>query len=738
MKALAEKSSSKSDITRSPAWMKPPPILAKQHLTSFPGGNPFIQPKLKIGQPNDKYEQEADRVADRVMSMPETKQSSGKGGSGSPLIQRQTDECPECNEKEEEVQRQVESEEEEPEKEEEEEEPVQAKHVSNRSPPMTTGLQCRIQSRRDGGVPLSRSTRSFFEPRFGRDFGSVRVHTGAKAAEAAKAVHAKAFTFGRDIVFGAGQYSTNTIYGKRLLAHELVHVTQQRPAVMRSETPVPAVPTAPVETCTTPPDWKRVRAITRANMKRRIDKSGILDPKATRTKRDLILKTDTAIRDEFGSYIPNDRKFGRKKSVTIRTVDQLKQEMGAGGAANAVKQAATEVLENQKELSPDLCLPEAPAVISNVVNPILNEPASGNKPSGTELAKDYAVAIMPAKTNPIGKEAKTSVVERFAFMGHILVHEAMHFYTHPNFEKAAKCADLQDTLMEGAAELFARQVIRNNLNADDRFKINTGTRLSELNYVRDNFSSAGLPAAFFLGNTGSIGLNPDGPCKQIGARNPRKGSPIDVDVLGLETKTGKDANIARAAAVQEGIDIVVESIEDMIKKLDNKAKGGKCIRRLSIFNHGSPGAQMVSSSGEGEEQQKSGFYLKWLKDAENKEKIGTLRSVFCADGFMRWLGCATAGVLARRGTGTRTAEELKSQRYRGHKYVKRFYQSDEDVDVHQARTQIRGLEVLQQWANEVGVPIIAANDLTRMNEKGIVVRYGGSWFTVYPSTSNSE
>jgi hypothetical protein len=134
MKTYAEKSSSKTDLTGSPGWMKPLPILAKQHLTSFPGGNPLIQPKLKIGQPNDKYEQEADRVADRVMSMPEPKGSLvnghwslGEDGSGSPLIQRQTDECPEFNEKEEEVQRQVESEEEEPEKEGEEEEPVQTK-----------------------------------------------------------------------------------------------------------------------------------------------------------------------------------------------------------------------------------------------------------------------------------------------------------------------------------------------------------------------------------------------------------------------------------------------------------------------------------------------------------------------------------------------------------------------------------------------------------------------------------
>jgi LysM repeat protein len=214
MKTHAEKSASKKNFTGSLGWMASPPIIAKQHLTSFPGGNPFIQPKLKIGEPNDKYEQEADSTADRVMRMPEPKQSSvnghlslGKRGNERPLIQRQSEECPECTE--------------------EEEEPVQAKHVSNKSPSITPGLQGQIQSMKGGGETLPKSTRSFFEPRFGRDFGNVRVHTGSKASEAAKAINAKAFTYGRDMVFGAGQYSTSTIHGKRLLAHELTHVVQQ-------------------------------------------------------------------------------------------------------------------------------------------------------------------------------------------------------------------------------------------------------------------------------------------------------------------------------------------------------------------------------------------------------------------------------------------------------------------------------------------------------------------------------
>jgi hypothetical protein len=77
------------------------------------------------------------------------------------------------------------------------------------------------------GRPLDAATRAFMEPRFGHDFGQVRVHTDARAAESARAVNALAYTVGRDVVFGTGQYEQGTIEGRRLLAHELTHVVQQ-------------------------------------------------------------------------------------------------------------------------------------------------------------------------------------------------------------------------------------------------------------------------------------------------------------------------------------------------------------------------------------------------------------------------------------------------------------------------------------------------------------------------------
>src|SRR5215471_9901090 len=80
---------------------------------------------------------------------------------------------------------------------------------------------------RTSGQPLDLATRAFFEPRFGYDFSKVRVHTGARAAESAKAVHARAYTVGHEVVFASGQFSTQSSEGRELLAHELTHTVQQ-------------------------------------------------------------------------------------------------------------------------------------------------------------------------------------------------------------------------------------------------------------------------------------------------------------------------------------------------------------------------------------------------------------------------------------------------------------------------------------------------------------------------------
>ena len=87
------------------------------------------------------------------------------------------------------------------------------------------------------GEPLSTAAQAFFEPRFGFDFSRVRIHSDKQAGAAAQQLHARAFTIGRDIVFGAGQYAPNDDAGRHLLAHELAHVVQQSGAPSRPSGP---------------------------------------------------------------------------------------------------------------------------------------------------------------------------------------------------------------------------------------------------------------------------------------------------------------------------------------------------------------------------------------------------------------------------------------------------------------------------------------------------------------------
>ena len=184
-----------------------------------------LQAKLRIGQPGDKYEQEADRVADAVMRMPE------------PGVQRQTEEeeeetlqaKPLAEEITPLVQRQFEPEEEPIEALEEEEEPIMTKALSYGTLEVIDNLHTRLNRSKGGGHKLRETDRNFMEKRFGSDFSGVRVHTDSNASQMSRELNAQAFTYGSDIYFGAEKkYPTTTSSGTRLIAHELTHVIQQK------------------------------------------------------------------------------------------------------------------------------------------------------------------------------------------------------------------------------------------------------------------------------------------------------------------------------------------------------------------------------------------------------------------------------------------------------------------------------------------------------------------------------
>lgn len=158
---------------------------------------------LKVSKPGDASEIEADRMAENILRMPEGGQKPVVTNPvASNVIHRK---CKSCEENEETIQRKA--------------------LPSNRSAqPQSPGyVQNAISS---GGRPLSQETRNFFEPRLNYDLSSIRIHTGGRAAESAKAIDARAYTLGKDVVFDNGEFQPETTSGKQLLAHELAHVVQ--------------------------------------------------------------------------------------------------------------------------------------------------------------------------------------------------------------------------------------------------------------------------------------------------------------------------------------------------------------------------------------------------------------------------------------------------------------------------------------------------------------------------------
>ncbi len=214
-----------------------------------------LQTKLKIGPANDKYEQEADRIADRVVSISDSaigpEPRAGKPSIGNPASQiartplvhsimslQRT--CASCQKEYNQASLQR--------------RPVVAgnlcptcrstgsqfiqqkqNNLQRKENPVAPSIETSIDSARGQGRPLSAGERSYFEPRFGADFGGVKVHTDSRAEHLSRSVNARAFTVGSDIFFGAGQYSPHTGDGKRLMAHELTHTVQQggAPAIAR-------------------------------------------------------------------------------------------------------------------------------------------------------------------------------------------------------------------------------------------------------------------------------------------------------------------------------------------------------------------------------------------------------------------------------------------------------------------------------------------------------------------------
>lgn len=165
-------------LQREYAFGVPKPSLIRKYESKA-----RLQAKLTIGASNDPLEQEADRVADQVLTAPAQSAVSG----AVPSIQRFTG---------------------------------QSTNNAGTAPASVD----RVLS--GSGKPLDPALQQDMGQRFGHDFSQVRVHTGAAAEQSARDVHAHAYTVGHNIVFGSGRFVPGSQEGRKLIAHELTHVVQ--------------------------------------------------------------------------------------------------------------------------------------------------------------------------------------------------------------------------------------------------------------------------------------------------------------------------------------------------------------------------------------------------------------------------------------------------------------------------------------------------------------------------------
>lgn len=218
MKSIPKKNNSEPKVDISKPFFKPS----------------TIQAKLKIGQANDKYEQEADMMADKVVNnSTDTRRTPAiqmMAAGSIDKLQRVEEEEPLQMKEEEEETIQLK---------EEEEESLQMKEEGRKAKRNRSGdsmgshtiqgksIQNNLSASKGKGNAMSTETKSSMENAFGTDFSSVKIHTDTSASQMSRDIHAKAFTNGSDIYFNKGQYDPGSTSGKRLLAHELTHVVQQ-------------------------------------------------------------------------------------------------------------------------------------------------------------------------------------------------------------------------------------------------------------------------------------------------------------------------------------------------------------------------------------------------------------------------------------------------------------------------------------------------------------------------------
>ncbi len=424
----------------------------------------LTQPKLKYSQQTTPEEKEADNIAAQIVSSP----VNGKLNPAGRSVQRKM-------------------------------KPTVKQNVANG----VKGLN------KEGGRPMDKSTKSFMENRFGADFSNVRIHNNAKSAAMSEAIQAKAFATGNNIYFNSGEYQPDSRSGKKLLAHELTHTIQQgaaKPTIQRQGKPEPP---AKSESDSKPKEESKPA-----------EEPNLKPPAKT---KEIPAKEVPSGYDQVHDSLFKDKKEGKKLKTWEgqKTADLIFKEYkmryrdvrprllrGKGVKKKDLNLEVGEVLKVIKSTYPMIQKSVDPKMVNKNVE-IMSQDKSKLDPDltrrmlirlvriGSSL-DDYAFSQTdPTFTAMLDKMLKTEGMKRsaenFAINQRgftekdgkgkakvvintavkkynrpgLLVHELMHYFSHPKFDSWVKGTNDPNFYTEGFAEYVTRPVAQ-KLNISGR------------------------------------------------------------------------------------------------------------------------------------------------------------------------------------------------------------------------------------------------------------------------------
>ena len=416
-------------------------------------GKPFFQPKLTVSQPGDKYEQEADATADKVMRMPAP---ASENTSINQNIQRK-EEAPQEEQKEEVQAKLMPTISRMPDDDKQEETPVQAKalpHIqraeatepekeepdsgipkvqtysqnhhasisradtlqqSGRGPPPVSPRFEESLNNTAGGTPLPPNTRQYMESRMGANFSGVRIHTGPVASDMSSQIQAQAFTYGSHIYFNSGKYDPESAAGKHLLAHELTHTVQQgaspvMPAAAPAAGPSPSVPASTASNTVSP---KTATTIYRKPIQRAPAADGGADLSTLSGGRQLPDGAKEFLENQFSINVSDIRVFTNSDAADLcrnqgkRAITQGLYIALASSSYLDENAAAAELLSAQVELSlrqRNKIASNAPAALFSISSLIKEAAKANSQPSNPNEKTDPKDTAAKKKTPPSAAE----------------------------------------------------------------------------------------------------------------------------------------------------------------------------------------------------------------------------------------------------------------------------------------------------------------------------------------------